>query len=247
MNRRVGVARATHSTDGTARMCSMLSTRLLPLVACFTIASCGGASDSEPPAGTPISLLPGVYTGTFPCVNCPGISTALWLRPDGRYFIRQRYLADEDDEEMIAYGLGRWNWVEADRAVALAGGGPSRQFTWPDRDTLIMQAESDLEHRLTRDPEMPEFTSSVRMTGMMRVSGEGAWFTECLTGLEAPVGKGGDHRRFLHQYRRAAAPGKRVFVELQGRFSWSNDGAPASLTIDQFVTVKEREFCRSPG
>lgn len=219
--------------------------RLLPLVACSMIAGCGGASDREPPAGTPISSLPGVYAGTFPCVNCPGIFTTLWLRPDGRYFIRQRYLADENDEEMIAYGLGRWSWVDSDRRAVLRGDGPRRVFTRPDRDTLVMQTDSDLEHRLVRDPEMPDFTSSIRMTGTMRLSGEGAMFTECLTGLEAPVEKGADYRRFLHQYRSVVARGESAFVELEGRFSWSSDDAPASLTIDRFVTVKERRSCRS--
>lgn len=223
----------------------MPSCRLLPLVVCFMIAGCGGASDREPPAGTPISSLPGVYAGTFPCGNCPGISTTLWLRPDGRYFIRQRYLADENDEEMIAYGLGRWSWVEADRIAVLRGDGPGRGFIWPDRDSLVMQTDSDLEHRLVRDPEMPDFTSSIRMTGTMRLSGESGLFTECLTGLEAPVAKGGEYRRFLHQYRSVVARGESVFVELEGRFSWSSDGAPASLTIDRFVTVKEGRSCGS--
>lgn len=208
---------------------------------------CGDSSESETPAGTPISSLPGVYAGQFPCVNCPGISAALWLRPDGRYFIRQRYLADENDEETIAYGLGRWTWVEADRTVVLAGEGPPRVFKWPARDTLIMQTESDLEHRLARDPAEPDFTSSIRMTGTMRRSGESMVFTECLTGLETPVKKGGDYPRLLHQYRSAPARGGGAFVELEGRFAWSEDGAPVSLTIDRFVTVRTSAACGSPG
>jgi hypothetical protein len=167
----------------------------------------------------------------------------LWLRPDGRYFIRQRYLADENDEEMIAYGLGRWNWVEADRTVVLAGEGPPRVFTWPERDTLIMHTESDLEHRLARDPSEPDFTSSIRMDGTLRRSGENTRFTECLTGLEAPVTKGGAYARLLHQYRSVAAPGEGVFVELEGRFAWSEDGTPVSLTIDRLVTVRTNASC----
>lgn len=220
----------------------MLSSRLLPLVVCFMIAGCG-PSDREHPARTPVSSLPGVYAGTFPCVNCPGIFTTLWLRPDGRYFIRQRYLADEQDQEMIAYGLGRWRWIEADHTVFLAGEGPPRVFTWPDRDTLIMRTESDLEHRLARDPGEPDFTSSIRMAGTMRKSSGSTLFSECLTGLEAPVKKSGDYARFLHQYRSLPAGSEGVFVELEGRFAWSSDGAPEALTIDRFVTVRASESC----
>lgn len=219
--------------------------RLLPLIACLTVVGCGDSSESETPAGSPISSLPGVYAGQFPCMNCPGISTTLWLRRDGRYFSRQRYLADESDEEAIAYGLGRWSWVEAERTVVLAGEGPPRAFRWPEADTLIMQTESDLEHRLARDPEAPDFTSSIRMTGMMRKSGQSTVFTECLTALKTPVKKSGDYARFLHQYRSASAGDEGAFVELEGRFSWSSEGAPVSLTIDRFLTVRASESCRS--
>jgi hypothetical protein len=207
------------------------------------MAGCGDHSEREASAPTRTSSLPGVYAGRFPCVNCPGISTALWLRSDGRYFIRQRYLAEEDDEEMIAYGLGRWNWVEADRTVVLAGEGPPRVFTWPDRDTLIMHTESDLEHRLARDPNEPDFTSSIRMDGTMRRSGGNIRFTECLTGLEVPVMEGGDYARFLHQYRSVPTRREGVFVELEGRFAWSEDGTPVSLTIDRLVTVRTDASC----
>jgi hypothetical protein len=203
------------------------------------LAACNDAPDRQAPPGVPISALPGVYAGQFPCGNCPGILTALWLRSDGRYFIRQRYLADENDDETIAYGLGRWRWVDADRTVLLTGDGPPRIFTWPDPDTLVMRTKSELEHRLARDPGAPDFTSSIRMTGTMRVSADGTRFTECATGLEAAVEKGGDYRRFLHQYRSAVARGEPAVVEIEGRFSWSNDGDPVSLAIDRFVTVKE--------
>lgn len=209
------------------------------------LTACGDSVDRQVPPGTPVSALPGVYAGQFPCVNCPAISTTLWLRADGRYFIRQQYLADENDAEATAFGLGRWDWVDADRTVVLTGEGPQRIFTWPDHDTLIMRTQSDLEHRLVRAPGAPEFGSSIRMAGTMTMAGAGALFTECATGLEAPVEKGGDYRRLLHQYRSVAGVGERALVEIEGRFSWSTDGAPASLTIDRLVTVKEgRRDCR---
>lgn len=191
-----------------------------------------------------MSGLPGVYAGQFPCVNCPGISTRLWLRADGRYFISQRYLPDEENEETVAYGLGRWRLGETDRTIVLTGDGPPRTFAWPDPKTLIMQTNSEREHRLSRDPESPDFTARIRMNGMMRSAAQNRVFEECLTGLEAPVGKGGDYVRFLHQYRSVAARGEEIFVEFEGHFSWLPGGAPESVTIDRLVTIREQDACR---
>jgi hypothetical protein len=220
-----------------------MQARLL-LVAYLGIVGCGQPTDSEVSANTSTAALPGVYAGQFPCVNCPAISTRLWLRADGRYFISQRYLPDENGDEMIVYGLGRWHRGEADRTVVLAGDGPPRTFAWPDPETLIMRTDSELEHRLSRDPESPDFTARISMTGMMRNAGKNSVFEECLTGLEAPVGKGGDYARFLHQYRSVAAGGEEVFVEFEGRFSWFPGGAPESVTIDRLVTIRKKDSCR---
>jgi len=144
---------------------------------------------------------------------------------------------------MNIHSLGRWNWVVDERTMLLIGPGPMRRFVRPDADTLIMRTDSDLEHRLTRDPAAPEFSASISMAGMTRMRGGNAWFTECLTGFEVPVNKAGDFARFRHQYRSASGQGEAVVVELEGRFTWARDGAPGSLTIDRFVTVKAEGVC----
>jgi len=212
----------------------------------FAIAMVGGCSDdrdSDSSAELPEASLPGVYAGVFPCDGCPGIMATLWLRKDGRFFIRQRYPADNAREGMDAYNLGRWSFIADDRAIELRGAGPRRTFMRMDRDTLLMQTDSDLEHRLTRDPTRPDFSATIRMAGMMRMSGDSASFTECLTGFVAPVSKGGDFARFRHQYRSAGGRSELTYVELEGRFSWSDDGSPKSLTIERFITVKANGAC----
>ena len=85
--------------------------------------------------------------------------------------------------------------------------------------------------------------ATIRMAGMMRMRGGSAAFTECLTGLVAPVSKGGDFARFRHQYRSVGGQGKPAFVELEGRYTWSNDGTVKSLIIERFITVKTSEAC----
>jgi hypothetical protein len=184
-----------------------------------------------------------VYEGVFPCEGCPGIASTLWLRSDGRFFFRQLFAADDAREAMDVYGLGRWSSISDNRTIELRGAGPTRNFTRMDTDTLIMRTDSDLEHRLARDPTSPEFSATIRLAGMMRRVGASVSFTECLTGLVAPVRKNGDFARFWHHYRIAGRSSEPTYVELEGGFSWSDDGALKSLTIERFITVKTDGAC----
>ncbi len=230
-------------TSAVAPDSSMHSKHVLTLVFLVLVGGCGEDRDRGSPAALSEAALAGVYSGVFPCEDCPGIAATLWLRADGRFFFRQRYLADQEFEAVDAYSLGRWTAAGDRQAIELSGQGPIRTFTHPDEDTLLMQTESDLEHRLTRDPGARDFSDRIRMTGMVRLRGDRASFTECHTGLVAPVSKGGDFARFRHQYRSAGRRNEPVYVELEGRYSWSGDGPPQSLTIERFVTIREDAAC----
>ena len=142
-----------------------------------------------------------------------------------------------------AYSFGRWVANADTGAVELRGEGPKRKFSRPDRDTLIMQTASQLEHRLTRDVDAAGFSATIRMAGTMRLTADGALFSECLTGYVAPVRTGGDFARLQHQFRSAVRRGEPGFVELEGRFTWSRDGSVNSLTIERMLSVKNDESC----
>lgn len=214
--------------------------RFAILLIIVLISACDHDEDST---GLPEASLQGIYEGVYPCDGCPGITVTLWLRSDGGYFFRQLYPGDNDREEFEAYSLGRWDSVPGERRIELRGAGPGRSFLYGDRDTLFMQTDSDLEYRLTRDPTKTGISATIRMAGTMRMLGDNASFTECWTGYVAPVRKGGDFARFRHYYRSAGGRNEPVFVELEGRFSWSDDGALKSLTIERFVTVKADGAC----
>ena len=221
----------------------MFLNRLFIFLVIILIGGCSDGHDSDAPKELPEVSLPGTYAGVFPCDGCPGIPSTLWLRSDGRYFFRQQYPADKAREATDTYSLGRWSSLPDERAIELEGAGPGRTFVRLDRDTLVMRTDSDLEHRLTRDPVPTEFSAAIRMFGMMRMRGDSASFTECSTGFVAPVSSAGDFARFRHQYRSAVGRGEPAYVELEGRFSWSDDGTLKSLTIERFVTVKAHETC----
>lgn len=206
------------------------------------VAGCSDGGDGDAPE-LPEASLPGVYAGVFPCEGCPGIASTLWLRPDHSYFFRQHYAADDVHEAIDAYSLGRWSLSGDERTIELRGAGPRRLFLLLDENTLIMRTDSKLEHRLTRDLLAQEFSVTIRLRGMMRTHNDSASFTECLTGLVAPVNKGREFTRFRHQYRSAGGSSDATFVELDGRFSWGADGTPKLLTIEQFITVRVNGAC----
>ena len=217
--------------------------RLLIFAVTVLICGCGKSSDDMSSGDSYDPSLPGVYSGTFPCRNCPGIETTLWLRPDKRFFFRQRYPEDTDSAEVTTFNLGRWNLIADGRVLDLRGAGPVRSFTRSDRDTLLMRGDSELEHRLSREPKTTRFTSKITMSGMMSIRGDGASFRECLTGLSAVVEKGGDYARFQRQYRSAKSRGEPAFVDFEGRFIWLGDGSLKSVAIERFKTVREGKAC----
>jgi uncharacterized lipoprotein NlpE involved in copper resistance len=206
-------------------------------------AGCSNEQDSRPVVALPPASLPGVYHGIFPCDGCAGIPTTLWLRPDGRFFFRQRYPLEATGSVDDVYSLGRWDWSADEGVVELIGAGPVRAFSRPDRDVLILRTMSGHQHRLNRDPAAPEFTASMRLSGMTQMLGDDVVFTECLTGLEAPIRKGGDFPRFHHQVRSVNRLREPVPVEIEGRFTWADDGAPQSVSIERFITIRDDEAC----
>ena len=221
----------------------MYSARLLVLAVYILVCGCGEDPDSTPVPEFSIVSLPGVFAGEFPCDGCPGIPTTLWLRADGRFFLQQGYPGGDSQDVVDTYSLGRWELVGDDRAIVLTGEGPERTFVRVDRDVLVMRTDSELEHRVSRDPGSPEFSAVVRMAGIMRLRGDSALFTECLTGYEARVSKGGDYARFRRQFRSVVARGKPAYVELEGRFAWADDDTLTALILVQFLTVKPDEAC----
>lgn len=189
----------------------------------------------------------GTYSGLFPCENCPGIETRLWLRSDGTFFTRRRYLAEDGQAPVTAYNLGRWRLAPDGSAVVLDGRGPVRAYRRAGAGRLELETDSVLEHRLDREAGAGPPNDVLRMTGLVSINGEEAWFSECRSGLRAAIVRSGDFRRLLHQYRTAGAPGEAARVELEGRFSWAADGAPNGLVIERLVAVTGRSDCPGSG
>ncbi len=208
------------------------------LLAVLTAAGCGGP-DEDPgeTADAPPPPTPGLWQGTFPCADCPGIEVTLWLRPDGVFFLRQRYLAEDGGDERY-YGLGRWTWDEDEAVLRLRGGGPERVFERPAAGRLAMRVASDLPHRLGRRGDLVPFTDSVILEG--EYAGNARRFRECRTGLAWPVVRRGDYRRLVHQYGRMPR-GERALLKVRGRLETTEDGE--ALMIEELVQLQPGRDC----
>ena len=213
------------------------------VIACAAVLTACG-SDSEP-AQEPDRLPPpsaGAYTGTFPCDGCPGIPTTIWLHANGSYFLEQIYQTDGARESVTS--LGRWTWQRDTETLELRGAGPPRVFDRPERRSLVMQTASPLEHRVTHNPTRGDFDATITLEGTIEPRPDGATFTECVTGMEVPLLRGGDYSSFARQYRHVAPPGSPAFVEFDAQFRWRDDGTLDAVIIQNFLTVRENGRCR---
>lgn len=211
-------------------------------VALVLLAACSGDPDTAPaPAAPPVDPPPpGVYAGTFPCDDCPGIEVTLWLREDGRYFLRQQYLPTAAREGGTFYSLGHWTWRGDAERLALAGGGPERLFAREGEDDLSMQTTTGLPHRLSRLAEAPAFSDTLSLEGEFDLASGEPRFRECRTGLVWPVNKTADYRRLRHQYG-TLPRGSAAFVNAEARLAATDAGE--TLVIVKLIRVEEGRRC----
>jgi hypothetical protein len=231
-------------------------TRRLPYAFVLATALIGGcAADSGGEAElTPLpATLAGVYSGELPCSNCAAIAATLWLRPDGRFFLRQE-LRDESAESepqpaargpSTTYGLGRWHWDELTAEAILRGAGPERRLAVRDAQRVELKVPSPIEQVLTRDAAEPFFGDRLMLDGESAVTDGGATFTECLTGLVLPVAEAGAYRELRRQHRRMNPRGRVAVTTVEGHLIAVGNGATTSeqLVVDRFITMKPGTGC----
>jgi copper homeostasis protein (lipoprotein) len=219
----------------------------------FALAGCSGDGGGEAVAPTtPMPpTLPGVYAGRFPCSNCTAIEATLWLRDDGRFFLRQTFTDDGSASAPSAnastYSLGSWRWDEQAAETVLDGPGPDRRLAVVDAEQLRLLVTSPTPHVLTRDPAAPAFTDRIEFDGESSVSDKGATFKECRTGLQVAVAETGAYKELRRQHRWLNPRGKVTRTQIEGHLAVtpSADGATTSeaLVIDRVLTLKPGTTC----
>lgn len=217
------------------------------LVVCAALLASCGDDPAQQVTAEPIvepEWLTGAYAGTFPCADCPGIETGLWLRADRTFFYRQDYLAaDEQDAAGAFYAMGHWRWDELGGQVALERDGPTRWFEATAENTLRFRTNAQPDHLLVRQDVEPPFEYLVTLEGEYQ-SAKVQRFVECRTGLSLAIVEKGEGRRIRRQYR-SMPRGQPIIAVVEGRMSTPSDGTLA-LSIERLVTLKPGERCVSP-
>lgn len=224
-------------------MCERLRNTLLLIIATGISAACGRP---EPRPQTPAAVsapAAGVYSGIFPCDGCPGIATTVWLRPDGRFFLRQAYSGSAGEADARVFGLGRWRWEASEAELVLSGAGPERRFERRGPSALALLTVSPQAHLLSHDPDAAEFGDPLRLKGMTRLDDGRATLTECLTGLTTAIAQTGDYPRLARHLSRLGGRSRAVLAEFVGHFTWTGDGELATAVIDEFITLKPAMSC----
>jgi hypothetical protein len=197
----------------------------------------------------------GVYAGELPCSNCAAIEATLWLRPDGRFFHRQRFTDNAESSNSktakpqaptATYGLGHWVWDDLAAEIVLHGTGPERRLVVADAEHLQLHAASPTPIVLLRDRNETAFRDRITLDGESVLTATGATFRECRTGLVLPVVvDAGAWRQLRHHHRTMNGGGKPALTLLEGHLVTAGDGAAASerLVVDQFISLKPGTGC----
>ena len=211
------------------------------LAAALALSGCSPEEQPVAPPPPPVdeSAVPGVYGGTFPCSDCPGVAHRLWLRTDGVFFLRQIYLEAESDESAPFYALGRWRVDPATQLLMLEGDGPPRRFNVNDADTLEFQTSSRPAHILRRDPDGTSFADLITVEGDY-TPGKTQYFAECKTGLRYPIANSKEARKLRRQYR-SMPRGQAILAVLETHLETSEESQ--LWVVDRIVSLKPDERC----
>jgi hypothetical protein len=215
------------------------------ILAAALLCGCGAHRSSEDStASVDLATLPGVYVGTFPCLNCPGADARLWLRPDGVFFLREDFRADEVSEAERSYALGRWAWDTATSELVLRGRGPERRFAYAPPGRLQMQVPG-APHVLERDATARRFADRLPLEGKYDSSEGFGTFLECVTGLRFAVRGDADGPSLRRRHRAVSPADRALWVSIEAHIVYADPGgAPTeSLAVDRVVTLRPGGEC----
>lgn len=212
-----------------------------------SLAGCGAGDETHGGAPrSPIGEVPGVYAGRLPCTNCVAISATLWLRDDGRFFLRQTYIDEDPALAESTYALGLWRWNAAEGVLELTGRGPQRRLAQLDAQRLELETASPLKHILTRVEPAPAFTDASRLRGQTVLRDGSVGFTECVTGLSLEVAAGPGRDELRRQHRRMNRGGAPALTVVDARIepATSEAGPRETLVVERVVDlIRPRVTC----
>ncbi len=205
-----------------------------------------------PQARAPLPV-PGSFAGVLPCGDCAGVRTAVRLREDGVYLVRQTFLGRAGtDDELVE--LGRWRLREDGRVLLLETPEGVRTFAVVDDnrlaplDGLGQPLAGGAASQLVRGVGDDAFEQPFRWRGMVRFRDGVGEFHECRSDLVLPIAKQGASAQLERAYlaTRAGADAELMFT-LQGTLlaaaTAGAEGVPERLLVTGVERAWPSEYC----
>ena len=211
----------------------------------YALAVLAGCSEepvevAAPPPPLDLDALPGHFQGLFPCSDCPGVETTLWLRQDRVFFLRQHYLSEDDSHSpRTYYAFGTWSVDHVEQDLLLEGDGPTRRFRVHSPDQLEFRTTSRPAHLINRRTDITEFSDVITVEGRY-TPGSPQYFQECKTGLRYEIAGTRTAARLRRQHR-SMPRGQPVVAVLDARLNPIADGYV--WAVDRIISLKPGENC----
>lgn len=115
------------------------------LVFFFAFASCNNSDENKTestPAETPVeeaASFQGVYTGTTPCADCPGIYMVSEFYPDSSYYQTMTYI----DRDTKATDSGRWSLKDSIITVSFDGDNTQNRYFKRMDESAVRMLDAD--------------------------------------------------------------------------------------------------------
>lgn len=209
------------------------------------------AGDAESVVVAPGLRLPGTFTGTLPCADCPGIDVRLDLWPDQVYQLRRTYR----ERGRVDDAIGRWS-AEPDGPTLVLGSvddGAMRFHVQGNGALRLLDRtgrpiESDLPYALTRSDTFAPFTPETTLRGEVRYMADAALYRDCRTGRTYPVAIADAWIDLERAYlTHAPSPGGPLMATFEGRIAarppMEGDGTVPTVLVDRFEEVWPGERC----
>jgi heat shock protein HslJ len=197
-----------------------------------------------------ISLLPApelvvqqasTYRGEVSCPSCSERWQTLTLFPDKTYRLADRFSQPNNE---VFYESGSWQ-LKRKRLRLHSGRERSRQFAIVDTDRLQLLNDkgrvirSIRKYELVKQKKTDELNGPMRVSGLYRMTADGARLHECLTAKDFSVSKEGFGEELARQYavqKRALnlAPATPILVTVAAEFSPNKSDVMNVLLLDRF-------------
>ncbi len=181
------------------------------------------------------------YRGEVSCPSCGERWLTLTLFPDQTYRLAERF--SQPDNESF-YELGIWQ-LKGKRLLLQSGRERSRQFLILEADRLQLLNDkgrairSIRKYELVQQKKMDELSGPMRVSGLYRMTADGARFHECLTTKDFAISKEGFGEELARQYavqQRTLnlAPATPVLLSLTAEFAANKPDVMNALLLDRF-------------